>query len=541
MKKTSILSIFARMGVLPYVAPAHVAAQSTQNLATISIDTKTPARTYDRMIFGGFLEHFDNQIYGGVFAPGSPLADKQGFRTDVIAALKELKVPVIRWPGGCFVDAYHWQKGVGKNREPYGDFRWGVIEPNTFGTDEFVALCRKIEAEPYICFNGITSPQENLDWIAYCNATEGKFAKLRKANGHTKPFNVKFWSVGNERYDKGYIHRVRDTAKEMRRLYPDLKIMCAGAQDDMKGVHAYLMDQAGEYLDYVSIHSYALNRGKELPRFDYLTAISRSGQPEAFISDITDSLRKKDPEGRIKIAYDEWNLRAWQHPGFPRGKVANYEAPEVRKLVEKRRAQNDLADQYTMADALFTASFLNACLRHSDIVTMANIAPLVNTRGPLFVHSKGIVKRTHFHALAMYSNLLQSQVVPAQIESNPLEGAKVSTIDAVATVDESGKQWSIALINRHPSKAVRCTLDFKGMSLDGIFKATVLTGDSPDSYNDIKRPDRVVPQETELIIKKGITSFQPHSLTILHISREKWPLQKGSNHKPNKTDAGDGK
>ena len=280
---------------------------------------------------------------------------------------------------------------------------------------------------------------------------------------------------------------------------------------------------------------------QELPRFDYLTAISRSGQPEAFISDITDSLRTKDPEGRIKIAYDEWNLRAWQHPGFPRGKVANYEAPEVRKLVEKRRAQNDLADQYTMADALFTASFLNACLRHSDIVTMANIAPLVNTRGPLFVHPKGLVKRTHFHALSMYSNLLQPHVSTAQVESGQLEGTRVAAVDAIATVDDTGKQWSIALINRHPSKAVRCTLDLKGMPLDGTFKATVLTGDSPDSYNDIQRPDRVVPQEIELIIKKGITSLPPHSLTILDISSEKWSLQKGSNHKPNKTDAGDGK
>ena len=105
------------------------------------------------MIFGGFLEHFDNQIYGGVFEPGSPLADKQGFRTDVIAVLKELKVPVIRWPGGCFVDSYHWQKGVGKSREPYGDFRWGVVEPDTFGTDEFIDLCRRLGAEPYICQN----------------------------------------------------------------------------------------------------------------------------------------------------------------------------------------------------------------------------------------------------------------------------------------------------------------------------------------------------------------------------------------------------
>ena len=278
-----------------------------------------------------------------------------------------------------------------------------------------------------------------------------------------------------------------------------------------------MLYQAGEYLDYVSIHSYALNRGKELPRFDYLTAISRSGQPEAFISDITDSLRKKDPEGRIKIAYDEWNLRAWQHPGFPRGKVANYEAPEVRKLVEKRRAQNDLADQYTMADALFTASFLNACLRHSDIVTMANIAPLVNTRGPLFVHPKGLVKRTHFHTLSMYSNLLQPQVAEAHIESSPLEGTKVSTVDAIATVGDTGKQWSIALINRHPSEAVSCTLDLKGMPLDGSFEATLLTADSPNSYNDIDHPDRVAPEKKKLTFKKGVVNLPPHSLTIVDV------------------------
>lgn len=518
MSRTNIACILSISALVCPVA-ANEQPQTPPHRASISIDTGAPTRTYDRMIFGGFLEHFDNQIYGGVFDPGSPLADAQGFRTDVIAALKEMKMPVIRWPGGCFVDAYHWQKGVGKNREPYGDYRWGVIEPNTFGTDEFVEFCRRIGAEPYICFNGLASPQENLDWVAYCNAKEGKFAEMRKANGHPDPFNVKFWSVGNERYDKAYIDRVRDTAKEMRRLYPDLKIMCAGAQDGMKGVHDYLMEQSGEFLNYVSIHSYALDRGNKLPRYDYLTAIAQSGKPEAFITNVTRSLREKDPKGRIKIAYDEWNLRAWQHPGFPRGKVVNYEAPEVRKLVEKRRAQNDLADQYTMADALFTASFLNACLRYSDIVTMANIAPLVNTRGPLFVHPKGLVKRTHFHTLSMYSNLLQPQVAEAHIESSPLKGTKVSTVDAIATVGDTGKQWSIALINRHPSEAVRCTLDFKGKPLDGSFEATLLTADSPNSYNDIDHPARVAPEKTKLTFKKGAVYLPPHSLTIIDVPK----------------------
>jgi alpha-N-arabinofuranosidase len=387
--------------------------------ATIVINRDAPAKGYDPMIFGGFLEHFDNQIYGGVFEPGSPLADPQGFRRDVIAALKELKVPVIRWPGGCFVDSYHWRNGVGKTRKAHGDYRWGVSEPNTFGTHEFIALCRRLGAEPYICQNGLASVQEMADWVAYCNATEGGFADLRKSNGHSEPFKVKFWSVGNERYDDAYIRRVRDGAIAMKRVDPGILVTCAGSQDGMQ-VSPKLLKEAGDHLDYLSVHNYWLDRGQELPRYDYLTAIIQSEKPEAYITRVCDSLPKQGQANRLKIAFDEWNLRAWQHPGFPRDSVADYQDPEILAMVANRRKQNDQADQYTMADALFAASFLNACLRHADQVTMANIAPLVNTRGPLFVHSAGIVKRPHFHTLAMYANLLQRRVVDAKITSNKL-------------------------------------------------------------------------------------------------------------------------
>lgn len=507
--------VFAGIFISTSAMSSH--AQIANNQAVVSIEADGTAKAYDRMIFGGFLEHFDNQIYGGVFEPGSPLADKQGFRTDVLDALKELKMPVIRWPGGCFVDAYHWRKGIGEKREPYGDFRWGVIEPNTFGTDEFVELCRRIGAEPYICFNGLAAPEENLDWVAYCNATEGKFAEMRKANGHPKPFDVKFWSVGNERYDKEYIHRVRDTAKEMKRLYPNLLITCSGAQDGMKGVHGYLMEQAGAYLDYVSIHSYALTRGDELPRYDYLTAIGTSEGTEPFIANVANSLKDRNDGGRIKIAYDEWNLRAWQHPGFPRSKLENYGDPAVLGLVEKRRRQNDQPDQYTMADALFAASFLNSCLRHSDTVTMANIAPLVNTRGPLLVHARGIVKRPHYHTMWMYANLLRECVANVQVTSSRLKGASVSTVDAVATVDKSGRRWSVSLINRDPSESVACTLKINETPLNGEYKATLLAGDSTDSYNDLKNPARVAPREVELTFTRGVVDLPPHSLLIVSI------------------------
>lgn len=290
----------------------------------------------------------------------------------------------------------------------------------------------------------------------------------------------------------------------------------------MPPVRPYLMEQAGDHLDYISVHNYWLPRANALPEFDYLTAVMRSEMPDAYMTIVTDSLRTAGME-RLRIAFDEWNLRAWQHPGFPRDKVENYDDPGVRELVDRRRRQNDQADQYTMADALFAASFLNACLRHSEQVAMANIAPLVNTHGPLFVHSKGIVKRTHFHSMWMYANLLQKRVGNVRVTAGTIAAGKtsVAAVDAIATVDESGKQWSVALINRHPSQSVACTLKMKETPLDGTYKATLLTGDSPDSYNDIEHPDRVAPKEVELAFKEGIANLPPHSLVIVDVPVEK--------------------
>ena len=498
-----------------------VGGESPGPRASVVIDSDAPSKAYDPMIFGGFLEHFDNQIYGGVFEPGSPLSDQQGFRKDVIAALKEMKVPVIRWPGGCFVDSYHWQKGVGKNREPHGDYRWGVMEPNTFGTDEFIELCRRLGAEPYICQNGLASIQEMANWVAYCNATEGEFAELRKRNGHAEPFKVQFWSVGNERYDEAYIRRVRDGAMAMKQVDPNIMVTCAGSQDGMK-VSSKLLTLAGEHLDYISVHNYWLDRGEQLPRYDYLTAITKSGAPEAYIAQICGFLDEAGQKGRLKVAFDEWNLRAWQHPGFPRDAVKDYQDPGIQRRVEQRRKENDLASQYTMADALFAASFLNACLRHSDRVTMANIAPLVNTRGPLFVHPRGIVKRTHFHTLAMYANLLRERIVGSQANGDKITCGieSVAVVDAIATVDQSGKQWAIALVNRHPSQPVACSVRMKEGPLDGSYTATVLTGDSSDDYNDVEYPDRVAPKEGRLTFSKGIANLPPHSLTIVRLPVE---------------------
>ena len=491
--------------------------------AVVAVNTATPARRYSPRLFGGFLEHFHRQIYGGIFEPGSPLADAKGFRKDVIEAIKELRTPIVRWPGGCFVSAYHWKDGVGKDRRPSFDKAWGVEDPNTFGTDEFVEWCRLAGIEPYICGNaGTGTPEEMSDWVEYCNQTQGRWARLRVANGYPQPHQVHYWSVGNENWGGHEIGAktsqewglfVRETAKMMRRTDPTV-ILTAAALDD--GWNRNLLQHAGGNLNMISIHGYWDGLWVEDRPSDYATCMMRSTQPEESIVTVERLLDSTGYRGRITIAFDEWNLRGWHHPGVMTG----FGPDEI-----KARDRNDINATYTMADALFSACFLNACLRHADTVRMANIAPLVNTRGPLFVHPKGLVKRTTFHVMSMYANLLRPRVAKLALTSAPFRpgDSAVSVVDAVATCDATRKDWRIVLVNRHPSATTSCTVQFDGTAASGTCWGTVLSGDAPEAFNDVQRPDRVVPRRVELTFQNGAVSLPPHSVTILELTRTPAP------------------
>jgi alpha-N-arabinofuranosidase len=494
--------------------------------ARLDIDPDGESRPYSPMVFGGFIEHFHRQIYGGVFDPGSPLSDANGFRRDVIHALRELKLSVVRWPGGCFASGYRWRDGVGPSRRPTDDMAWGVRDPNTFGTDEFVQWCRLVGCEPYICNNaGNGTIEEMRDWVAYCNQTRGPFADLRSQGGNPLPFPVRIWSIGNENWGgheigtktpSEWAPMVLEAARQMRAIDPTL-ILTAAATPSREWTLP-LLQMAGRHLDYISIHRYWLGLWLQNDAPDYLSCVMLSDKPE---TDITETIRILDESGhrgRIKIAFDEWNLRGWHHPGFPRKMVQDYSDPDVRALIQARE-KNEIASQYTMADALFSASFLNTCLRHAEDVGMANIAPIVNTRGPLFVHAEGLVKRTTFHTLAMYANLLGRRVGTSELQAGLLVDGdqSISVADALATVDDVGRVWSIALINRHPSEPLDWVVAFKGTTLSGTFQATVLAGDSPDAYNDVDSPDRVAPVPQTLEFQDGATRLPPHSLTVLRV------------------------
>lgn len=474
---------------------------------------------YNGMIFGQFIEHFDNQVYGGLYDPTSQIADEDGFRTDVIEAIKAIKPAIVRWPGGCFVSTYHWLDGVGENRVPVYDKTWQVEDPNTFGTDEYIKWCRKVGCEPYICTNaGTGTPEEMSDWMEYCNLSIGKYGRMRMANGYTEPYNVKYWSVGNENWGAHELGArtvdewgplVRESAKLMRSVTKDAKLFAAATSD--KNWTMPLLRSAGRWLDYIAVHGYwdpLFHVNNPAP---YIKCMMKTDAPERDIVRTINILEEAGfGGGKIKIAYDEWNLRNWHHP---------WHGDLRRGFDLDARRKNDIAATYTMADALFSACFLNACLRHSDVVDIACHAPIVNTRGPIFVHPDGIVKRTTYHVFYMYTNFLEQYVMPTTMYSEKLnyENASTAVLDGVLTVNEDNSRYAFIVVNKDPEKAHRLHLDFEGMKLKPMkqIEAKVLSGQSPDDYNDIGAEDRVVPQSKVLKVKNNSVELPPHSLTVL--------------------------
>lgn len=230
------------------------------------------------MIYGQFIEHFHRQIYDGTYDPSHPLADEDGLRTDILDAMRRIKVPVLRWPGGCFVSSYHWKDAAGPQRKPLFDKAWRVEDPNTFGTDEYIRLCRKVGCEPYICTNAGTGTAEEMnDWAEYCNLeSEGQYAKWRIENGNPQPYKVKYWSIGNENYGSWEIgakcadewgRLVREAAKMLRHVDPCVELSAAALPDVDWNIN--LLKNCGQYLDWVSIHEYWDMMAEENSPADY--------------------------------------------------------------------------------------------------------------------------------------------------------------------------------------------------------------------------------------------------------------------------------
>lgn len=481
----------------------------------------------DPMIYGHFIEHFHRQIYGGVYEPGHPLSDGGGLRTDVLQAMRKIRVPVLRWPGGCFVSSYHWKDAVGKKRVPMFDKAWRVEDPGTFGTDEFIALCRKVGCEPYICTNAGTGAAEEMsDWVEYCNLErEGRYARWRIENGFPEPHHVRYWSIGNENYGawelgaksaEEWARLVLESAKMMHHVDPAAQLSAAALTDLNWNVG--LLRAAGEHLDWISIHQYwdAIHQTNDYATYE---------QAMAYTRDIGESVRKvrgllmaMGLEKKIRIAFDEWNLRGWYHPN----------AHTIRQGLTKEdylypRDQNDDNTKYTMADAVFTACFLNMCLRNCDIVGMANFAPIVNTRGCIFTHPEGIVLRSTYHVFDLFVNLLGDIILdirhetPDRLTVRDKEGrpVEIDAVDLVATAHANRPGLVVSAVNKDAEASHDVIID----APYSAYRTHTLNGGSTGAYNDIGHTGVAVEvggwhgRQDD-----GEISLSPHSVNVIELA-----------------------
>ena len=499
--------------------------------ATCHIRTRHVLSQRSSMIFGHFIEHFHRQIYGGLYDPGSVFADEDGLRKDVLAAMSRIRVPIIRWPGGCFVSAYHWMDGVGPSRQPSFDKAWRVEEPNAFGTDEYVRFCRKIGCEPYICTNaGTGSAEEMSNWLEYCNLrSEGRYARMRINNGFSEPHGVRYWSIGNENYGTWEIgaksaeewsRLVLEAAKMLKRVDPTIEVSAAALPDIDWNVR--LLERCGKYLDWISIHKYWDSLAESNDFADYMQTMAYTADLSTDLDKVRGLLTAFGLDKRIKIAYDEWNLRGWHHPnvlGDRQGRTAEeYILP---------RDLNDRNQDYTMADAVFTACFLNELHRHSNIVGMANFSPILNTRGCIYTHSDGIVLRSTYHVFDLYVNYLGEEVLDGWLENMPAITAigkdgrivQVDGLDMVCTRRASDGKLAVAIVNKHPDMAWRVELKLEDCPRNQRWRQITVNGDSTESYNDVGM-DGVCLREGEwkpTVDGKLNAELDPHSVNVIQI------------------------
>ena len=460
--------------------------------ATIHADK--PGAVYDKDIFTQFAEHLGEGIYGGLWVgKDSKIPNTNGFRNDVVGALRDLSVPVIRWPGGCFADEYHWREGVGpqKKRPVKVNTHWGgVTEPNTVGTHEFFELVRQVGSEAYVAGNvGNGSPREMAEWIEYMTAPAGSLADERAENGHKDPWKVKYFGVGNELWGCGGNMRPEYAADVTRRYSTFIKPpagtkilkVAAGANVEDYNWTEQMMRIAAPMLDGVSLHYYVHPAGGWPPRaepvdFDesgWADALHEAWRMDELITKHSAIMDKYDPEKRLFLAVDEWG--AWYkqdpgtHPGF-------------------------LRQQNTMRDALIAAINLDIFAKHADRVRMTAIAQMVNVlQAMIFTEGSKMVLTPTYHVFEMYKPWQDATVLPLDIDT-PWYAKGKYTLPAVSGSAVKGKDGKVhvGLSNADPEQTNTVTIALDGMNA-GSVSGRILTAPAINSHNTFDDPDVVKP------------------------------------------------
>jgi alpha-N-arabinofuranosidase len=524
-----VRSLFASLTLFIVATAAPVAAAQKVQM---SIDVSKPGAKIDRNIFGQFAEHLGHGVYEGIWVGSdSKIPNTRGIRNDVVAALKALKVPDVRWPGGCFADEYHWRKGIGPQRTVTLNPNWGgVIEPNTFGTHEFLDFLDQIGAEAYLSVNvGSGTPQEAAEWLEYLTTAQPTtLAKERAANGHPAPYKVAFLGIGNESWDCGgnmtpdyYLSQLKIYSRFVRNFNPAqqdkqqmLKIAVGPGGGESRWTEwteaimkAYQSHTWSWDMNGLSMHSYTVVKWP--PSYasvgfgekEYAQILKSTMEMNDLIAKHSAIMDKYDPEKKIALVVDEWG--GWYAP-LP-GSTPGF-----------------LVQQNSLRDAILAALNLNIFAQHADRVRMANIAQMINVLQAMILTDKEkMVLTPTYYVYKMYVPFQDATFVPVTFDAGTFthDGITLPRIDAIAGKDKAGKLW-LAITNVDPNQPAEIEVSLAGINAKSASGET-LTAPKVDSVNTFDVPNTVVPKPVSAKAQDGKLTLEldPKSVTVIAVEQ----------------------
>ena len=518
--------------LLAMVASAATSPKLAGQTLQLSVDASQPGPKINRNIFGQFAEHLGHGIYEGVWVgPDSNIPNTRGIRSDVVSALKGIKVPNVRWPGGCFADEYHWRKGIGPQRFTTLNPNWGgVIEPNSFGTHEFMDFLDQIGAEAYVSINvGSGTPQEAAEWLEYLTTAQPTtLAKERGANGHPAPYQVAYLGIGNESWDCGgnmspdyYLSQLKIYSRFVRNFNPAqqekqqmLKIAVGpgGAEPRWTAWTETIMKASQNHtwswdINGLSMHSYTV--GHWPPSFastgfgetEYAQILKYTLEMEDLVTKYSAIMDQYDPQKKVALVVDEWG--AWYtplpgtNPGF-------------------------LVQQNSLRDAVLAALNLNIFARHAERVRMANIAQMINVlQAMILTDNAKMVLTPTYYIYKMYLPFQDATFVPVKFDAGTYTHGEIRLprVDAIAAKDTAGKLW-LAITNVDPNQPAEIEVTLAGVTPKSAAGET-LTAPKVDSINTFDSPNTVVPKPVTAKVDGGKVSVNltPKSVTVISIEQ----------------------
>ena len=456
----------------------------------------------DDRIYSSFIEHLGRAVYGGIYEPGHPTADDQGFRQDVMNLIKELKVPMVRYPGGNFVSGYNWEDGTGdKSKRPRKmELAWNSIETNEVGIDEFQEWAKRADSDIMMAVNlGTRGADDARNLVEYCNSeTDTYYADMRRKNGFDKPFGIKLWCLGNEMDGDWQIGTKRaneygrlacETAKLMKMVDPSIELVACGSSGPFMETFGQweetVLRETYEHVDYLSLHSYYGNPDDNSQEY-----LGSATIMDKFIKDVVaicDKIKEeKKSDKQIMLSFDEWNV--WFHSNEQDKEQAPWQiAPPL------------LEDMYNLEDAIVVGDLMITLLKHSDRVKVACLAQLVNVIAPIMtVTGGGIWKQTIFYPFKYTSVNGRGTAIGADITCDVFSAGKTEnapTVDAVAVLSEDESELAVFAVNRKLGEDAELDLNLEGFEGYKLVEHISMEGEDLKAGNSIDNPDKVTPVE----------------------------------------------